>query len=231
MQRALLIGLAAVVVAAGIAATATIVLMGDDDTQAVASPALSPIATAQVEGSVETSSPGFDGTTRTETTAWSERPAATVATASPRVEVSAARDVDCQEDPAFCSSVDEMAVAGGRLDEPLDEAPDTKRESRPTITMRSRVLGPDEGEASEGEEVGSIHVEVVVSNSTESTFVFAKREIVLEIFKGGRLYDSYATKGDGFDMTPGSKMTGTFDRPITQDGTYTWRAKVWYYER
>jgi hypothetical protein len=123
-----------------------------------------------------------------------------------------------------------MVVAADKL-ETITESSDPKSTGRPTIAMTSDAWKPNKQNASTGDEVGFIHVEVTVSNGSKDTFVFAKREIVLEIYKGGKLYDSFSTNGSGFDMTPGSKMTGEFDRPITEDGSYSWRAKVWYYKK
>jgi hypothetical protein len=147
------------------------------------------------------------------------------------VKVRAANSVDCADEPSFCSSRDEMVVIDDRLESGVEQATDPKRSGAPTIAMTSEVWDPNENDASVGDEVGSIHVEVIVSNSTDETFTFAKREIVLEILKGGKVYDTFSTNGSGFDMTPGTKMTGTFDRPITDDGSYSWRAKVWYYQK
>ena len=95
--------------------------------------------------------------------------------------------------------------------------------------MHSTIRKPDKSSASIGDQAGSIHVDVTVENKTSKTFHFPQREIVFEIMKDGQHYDTLTTNGAAFDMAPGTKMTGTFDRPITSDGTYTWQAKTWYY--
>jgi hypothetical protein len=124
-----------------------------------------------------------------------------------------------------------MSVEDGRLQiVPFDDPP-PNYSGAPKISMTSEFRKQDKSEASAGDEVHSIHVEVVVQNNTEKTFVFAKREIALDIYKDGELYDTLVTSGEGFDMTPGGKMTATFDRPITSDGDYLWQAKTWYYEK
>jgi hypothetical protein len=232
MQRTLLIAVASAVVAAGIATTATVLLTGDDDPDvAIASP--SPTATAAATTDVQTPAPtsspvateGDDGD------ATAEPDETTAPTAEPGVTIRAAKNVDCGDEPAFCSSSDEMELLDERRLDSFEQSGDPKSTSRPTITMTSEVRKPNKQKASEGDEVGAIHVEVVVTNASDDTFTFAKREIVLEILKGGKVYDTFSTTGTGFDMTPGTKMNGTFDRPITEDGSYSWRAKIWYYRR
>ena len=76
-----------------------------------------------------------------------------------------------------------------------------------------------------------LHVEVPIENKTKATFVFPKREILLVVTKDGAHFDTLATEGPRFEMPPGAKMTGKFDRPITHDGTYSWQAKTWYYAK
>jgi hypothetical protein len=78
---------------------------------------------------------------------------------------------------------------------------------------------------------GAIHAVVTVENKTKKTFRFPSREIDLVMTRNGRHFDTITTNGPAFDMTPGTKMTGTFDRPITEDGSYTWQAKLWYFVR
>jgi hypothetical protein len=238
MQRNVLIALVALVVAAGVAATAAIVFDEGEDTIALNSPSpiTSPVATAEVV--TASPSPGATSTSTSTSQGTSgalEAPTATPAptptfTTKPGVTIRPASSVDCDEEPAFCSSTDGMTVVTDRELEAFDEAGDAKSTTRPTITMQSSAWDGDEEEIDTGEQIASIHVEVNVKNSSKSTYVFAKREIVLEIFRNGKLYDSFATKGPGFEMTPGSEMNGTFDRPMTEPGEYEWRAKVWYYK-
>jgi hypothetical protein len=230
MQRTLLIALAAAVVAAGIAAAATIVLTGDDDVN-VASPLPTAVTTAEATADVETASPDPDASPGATDDATDAPDPGADPTAAPGVKIRAAKDVDCRKEPEFCSSGDSIMVADDTLTKEPLEGDDRTSKSRPTIKMDSVVWDPDKEEAGNGDEIGSIHVEVTVSNASQDTFVFAKREIVLDLYRNGKLYDSFATKGDGFEMTPGSKMNGTFDRPITEDGEYAWQAKVWYYEK
>ena len=236
MQRTALIALVTAVVAAGIAATATIVLTGDDDPETVTLPTLSPGFTPEVTSEVTTPSGSPSGSpTASPASRGGGDPTASpraTATPTPSVAIRAAKSVNCDDDREFCSSTDRMVVASGMALQDFDEASDPKSTSRPTIVMESRVLDKDRGSLGDDEDVAFLAVEVVVSNDTkDGTFVFDKREIVLEIFRNGRLYDSFSTTGSGFEMTPGSKMTGEFDRPITQPGEYSWRAKIWYYRK
>ena len=232
MQRSILIALATAVVAAALAAGATILLTDDDDL-AFSSPPIateSPLATASdlpsspsvTNGSTEPApAPG-----RTDTPATTS-----AATSTPSVPIRSAKSVDCDDEANKCSRADGMRVEAGRVYEaPVDDPP-PNYSGVPTISMTSQFRKEDKTSASEGDELHSIHVEVVVQNKTEKTFVFAKREIALDIYKDGKLYDTLATTGEGFNMTPGGKMTATFDRPITSDGDYLWQAKTWYYEK
>ncbi len=232
MQRTLLIALATAVVAAGIATTATILLTDDEDNAALVSPSPSftPIASAAVESASPSASPAASAGASPGSTASPDETDAP-ATTKPGVKIRSASSVECESESAFCSSTDEMLVLSDRELDGLSEASDPKSDSRPTVTMNSEARDADKDEIENGGTVSSLHVSVVVSNASESTFVFAKREIVLEIFRNGKPYDSFSTNGSGFEMTPGSKMTGSFDRPITESGTYEWRAKVWYYKK
>jgi hypothetical protein len=235
MQRNVLIALVAVVVAAGVAATAAIVLDDGDETAALISP--SPSATPAATSEVVTASPS-PGSTPTATPAGSATagptasptPAPTVTT-KPGVTIRTAKSVDCDDEPKFCSAGEGVTLDDDRMVTGRSTPQTVKYTDVPTITMSSELRESNDSRAEESDPVTSIHVEVEVNNKTQRTFVFAKREIVLEIFRNGRLYDSFATKGPGFEMTPGSKMTGTFDRPVTDGGEYSWQAKVWYYEK
>src|SRR5947208_3250814 len=46
--------------------------------------------------------------------------------------------------------------------------------------------------------------------------------------RNAKPFDALATHGPGFEMAPSGRMTATFDREISQDGDYSWQAKVWY---
>jgi len=238
MQRNVLIALVAVVVAAGVAATAAIVLDDGDDTVALGSP--SPSLTPAATSEVVTASPS-PGTSPTPTATpagsatagpagSSPTPAPTITT-KPGVTVRSASSVDCEDEPKFCSAGEGMELDGDRIVTSRSQPQTVAYDDVPNITMSTELRESNNSEAEASDPITSLHVEVLVRNETQRTFVFAKREIVLEIFRNGKRYDSFATKGPGFEMTPGSEMTGTFDRPITEGGEYTWQAKVWYYRK
>jgi hypothetical protein len=155
--------------------------------------------------------------------------------------IRSAKSVDCDDDQKKCSAVHGAAREGGDAADPFERSAPSYS-GAPTIAMDSDLRTqsapcdddpacPDETKAAEGEPFKSIHVEVVVENKTAQTFVFAKREIALDIYREGKLWDTLVTTGEGFNMTPGGKMTATFDRPITTDGDYEWQAKTWYYAK
>jgi hypothetical protein len=97
--------------------------------------------------------------------------------------------------------------------------------------MVSTVVAPGGDEAGVGDEVAKIHVEVAVRNTTNKTFVFASRDVSLLVQKEGSEYGVLSTTGEGFEMTPDSKMIAKFDQPIVSDGTYKWFARTWFYEK
>ena len=229
MQRSILIALATAVVAAALAAGATILLTDDDDL-AISTPPITtqtPIPTASDDATASPSEPlrpaPAPGQSAPTTTAPSQP--------SPSVAIRSAKSVDCDDEEQKCSQPYGMGVEDGKLQiVPVDDPP-PNYSGAPRITMDSEFRKKDQSVASNGDDLRSIHVEVVVQNNTEKTFVFAKREIALDIYKDGKLYDTLVTSGEGFNMTPGGKMTATFDRPITSDGDYLWQAKTWYYEK
>ena len=140
--------------------------------------------------------------------------------------------MSCAREPRFCSDKrGSLKVSGGEVDSFKFNDSDTNYSGVPKIDLTSEPRGSDKERAAVGDAVTSIHVEVVVRNDTSRTFVFDKRDIVLEIYRNGNLFDRLATSGDGFEMTPGGQMTGEFDRPIMDDGTYTWVAKTWYHPK
>jgi hypothetical protein len=224
MQRTLLIVLATAVVAAGIAAGATIMLTGDDElainsplptftpvaTLDVTSPTPEPSATDQADETEEPDDTDEPGST--------DEPAATDG-----VKIRSAASVDCDDEPEFCSGTDSVVVDDGEQSD-FKEAVDPGSNTRPTISMQSDVT-------EKSGKVDRIEAEVVVENKTDDTFRFAKREVVLDIFRNGKLWKRLDTDGAGFDLTPGGKMTGSFEQPVTDDGTYSWEAKVWYYKK
>ncbi len=224
MQRTVLIVLTTAVVAAGIAAGATILLSDNDDLVA-ASPAptlKSPSATTEVAAA----SPAVTGTAGSPPSAnMSPGPAPAATSASDRTAAS----VNCSRQPMYCSdTMGRMEVRDGALEAMSASRSDAESSGVPSVRMTSKILGPDEQEAARGQPVDSLHVNVIVRNGTQKTFAFPKREIVLDIYRDGRLFERLVTKGDGFDMTPGGEMRGKFDQPITRDGNYSWQAKTWY---
>jgi hypothetical protein len=231
-QRSILIALVTAVVAAALAAGATILLTDDDDL-AISSPPIateSPFATA----SASVASPSAPGGSVQPAPApgRTSAPATTSsATQPPSTQIRSAKSVDCDDEESKCSRPYGMNVEDGKLHiVPFDD-PSPDYSGVPRISMTSEFRKDDKTQAKEGDDLDAIHVEVIVENKTEETFVFAKREIVLDIYRDGKLYDTLATTGEGFNMTPGGKMTATFDRPITADGDYLWQAKTWYYEK
>jgi hypothetical protein len=230
MQRTVLIALATALVAAALAAGATILLTDDDDLAITPPPVTTatPLATA----SVSAASPSAGGSAQpAPAPGGTNAPGASSRTLPPSTQIRSAKSVDCDDEEKKCSQPYGMSVDDGKLHiVPFDDPP-PDYSGAPTISMTSEFRKKDQTKASEGDALHSIHVEVVVQNKTERTFIFAKREIALDIYKDGKLYDSLATAGEGFNMTPGGKMTATFDRPITSDGDYLWQAKTWYYEK
>lgn len=136
----------------------------------------------------------------------------------------------CEREPRFCSAKDGNGVADGKLARETN-GNDPSYEGVPSIDITSESRKNDGTKAAIGQQVGSIHVEVVVRNDTDRTYVFDKREVVLDIFRNGERYDRLVTTGPGFEMTPGGRMTAQFDRPIVEDGTYSWQAKVRYHAK
>jgi hypothetical protein len=227
VQRTLLIVLAAAIVAAGAATAATIVLTDNDrDEVGLTSPLPVPTSSASPEATTEVVTPLISGERAAEE---SVAPAST-RTARPRATRSAS-SVDCENEPKFCGPREAVNVSDDRYDFVTTSGQLAEYPGAAKITMDTEIRDADDNEAQDGDEAGSIHALVEVENTTDRTLVFPKREIVLDIFRNGRLWDRLITKGPGFEMTPGGKMKGTFDRPLTEDGEYTWQAKTWYYTK
>ena len=230
MRRQIVVALVTAVVAAALAAGATVLLTDDDDLALSSPPLVTPTPSARAEP--DTSSPSATGgSTRPAPAPGRTGTPAPASTSSPSAGVRSATTVDCDTEENKCSQPSGMTVEDGKLHIVAVDDPAPDYSGVPKITMTSEFRKQDDTKASEGDEVHSLHVEVVVQNNTEKTFVFAKREIAFDIYKDGTLYDTLVTTGPGFNMTPGGKMTGTFDRPITSDGDYLWQAKTWYYEK
>jgi hypothetical protein len=237
MQRTLLIILATAVVAAGFATTATILLTGDEDPQTIlAPPSPSPVATPEASGEPTTSPEASASPDATDDPSGPSNTSGTTATSTPDataggVTIRTAKSVDCDDEPKFCSSEDAAVIEDGDLKSKPVSGSDPNSSSYPTIVMTSEVRKDSKNETSVGGAARFIHVDVVVTNKTDDTFRFAKREVVMELYRNGKLLDQFATTGEGFDMTPNSKMNASFDRPLLDDGTYRWRTKVWYYKK
>lgn len=231
MQRTILIALATAVVAAAIAAGATI-LLTDNENLSIATPPPTRTLLESVAPPTESASSTDDASTqpapapgRTDTAQTTGR------VDSPANSVRSAKSVDCETESKMCSQPHGAHVEDGKLLAVPVGDPSPDYSGVPTISMDTEFRKKDKSKANDGDELHSIHVEVVVQNKTEKTFVFAKREIALAIYKDGKVFDTLVTTGEGFNMTPGGKMTATFDRPITSDGEYVWQAKTWYYEK
>lgn len=236
MNRTLLIALITALVVGATAVGATLVITDDDDPVATATPFPTPTLTATPGASPTgspTASPTASATAAPQSTssATSAPSATTAAPANSPPRIRAAKDVDCLDEVKFCSARDTIKVTGDKLTSGPTRDRTNSYSGAPTIKLTSNVWKPDKTNAGTGSEVGSIHLQVVIENTTDDTFVFNKRDIVLELYKDGKIYDTFSTTGAGFDMTPKGKMTGTFDRPITVDGTYAWQAKTWYYKK
>jgi hypothetical protein len=233
MQRTILIALATAVVAAAIAAGATILLTDDTELAIPTAPPPSATRTPLVLdpfGKPETV-PDNDASTQPAPAPRGSASAAPVATAAPSTPVRSAKTVDCDAEEQKCSRPYGVERESGRVHlVPFDD-PGPSYSGVPTISMSSEFRKKDGSRANDGDPLDSIHVEVTVQNKTEKTFVFARREIALDIYRNGRIYDTLVTNGEGFDMTPGGTMTAKFDRPLTSDGDYMWQAKTWYYEK
>lgn len=236
MQRTILVALVTAVVAAAISAGATILLTDDDEISiASALPTTSPLALEPTEEPEP--SPAATGTDDGVQPA----PAPDDATSSPDdgddgddgddVTVRSASSVNCDKEPKKCSPEHAVRVKDGKVDGELGEDDSPSYSGVPTITMTSELRKNDDSEADDGDELGSIFVEVLVQNNTDETFVFNKREVALDIYRDGERVQTLATEGPGFNLTPGGKMNATFDRPIASDGKYEWRAKIWYYAK
>ncbi len=97
--------------------------------------------------------------------------------------------------------------------------------------MVSKAIAPGGDQAGLGDELNKIHVEVTVDNDTDRTYVFAKRDVSLRVERNGSTYEELSTTGEGFDMTPGSKMSAKFDVPMSDDGAFRWGARTWFYPK
>ena len=236
MQRTILVAVVTALVAAGISAGATI-LLTDDDTLSIASalPTTSPLVVEDTEepsalptgtddGVEPAPAPGTGGSEPDDggDDDGDEGDGATIRSAS---------SVDCEKEAKKCSPEHAVDVSDDEVEGSLHRDDPPSYSGVPTITMTTELRKNDDSEADDGDELGSIFVEVLVENKTDETFVFNKREVALDIYRDGKLVQTLVTEGAGFDLTPGGKMNATFDRPITSDGEYEWQAKIWYYTK
>ncbi len=121
-----------------------------------------------------------------------------------------------------------MRVSDGKLASAPQESVSSGGSSILKITMTSKAIAPSGDEAVLGRDINKIHVEVTVENDTDRTYVFAKRDVSLRVERNGSRYEELSTTGEGFDMTPGSKMFAKFDVPINDDGPFRWAARTWF---
>lgn len=230
-QRQIVILIVTALVAAGIATAATLLLTDNNNNEAVAtlapptftplpseSPSPSPTAsatpTASPSASASPSAPGTASPTSVPTAKPSNR---------------SASSVDCQKEGDFCSPLNGAKITNDKYT--AVNEPGHTYSGIPTISISTTPWKGNKTTAGPADDVAFLHVVVTVENKTSKTFTFPKREIVLEVYKNGKLYNTLSTTGDGFDMTPNGKMTGDFQQPISEDGDYSLQAKVWYYQK
>jgi hypothetical protein len=141
------------------------------------------------------------------------------------------RDVDCAKEPKLCSDVTgTMVVKGGKLEASKDVPSGTDYSGVPVTKMTSTVLKPNQQPAAPNDQVGWIKVHVDVINNTNRTFVFPQRKVALEV-KHNTTRDVNETNGPYTEVPPGGALHADFLNPEIADGTYQWRAKVWFYAK
>lgn len=231
MRRNIVIPIVGGVVAALVLVAALLALGHRHKTTNITITSPSPTVTVVPSPTPSASAPATPTASATASAAASgtAKPGATPApTAHPTRAVSS---VNCKNasDKKYCSQIDGAVRSNGKLTAAPTNKGSTTGPDQATITMKSTIQKGDKSTASVGDEATYIHVEVTVENKTSKTFRFPQREIILEIVKDGSHLSTLSTHGAGFDMAPGTKMTGTFDQKIQSDGTYNWQAKTWYY--
>jgi cytoskeletal protein RodZ len=161
-------------------------------------------------------------------------PSASASTTSQPPSSPSTRDpatIDCTKEAQYCSDVTgSMVVKDGKLQSTKDTPSGTDYGGVPQTKMTSTVLKPDQQPAVPGDDVGWIKVHVDVVNDTSRTFVFPQRKIALVVTHNGK-DDVNETSGPSTDVPPGGALHADFLNPEAQDGTYTWRAKVWFYAK
>ncbi len=197
---------------------------------AIASPSPSPEVTASPEA---TASPAA---TESASPSASLSPSASASTTAqpPTGTSGASRDpgtIDCKKEPKLCSDVTgTMTLKNGKLQSSKDTPSGTDYSGVPQTKMTSTVLKPNQQPAVGGDQVGWIKVHVDVINNTTKTFVFPARKVALVVTHNGK-DDVNETSGPYTEVPPGGALHADFLNPEVQDGTYTWRAKVWFYAK
>lgn len=194
------------------------------------SPSASPAATPAVTPAPTSTAP-----------ATTPRPTATTGGGGTTPTTRSPSSVNCGAEPYFCSGIERMVVVNGTL-QTRSSSPPANPPGQPTWTMTSRVLDQSGGDAATGERAEVLKVDVLIKNNTNRTFVFPKVEILLDVFRdGSRIIRVPSSENRSFEMRPNTSMTATFTVRLpqsgappnnrTQDGTYQWQAKTWYYQR
>ena len=141
------------------------------------------------------------------------------------------RTVDCSKEPKLCSNVKgTMTIRNGKLESYRQIPSGTDYSGVPLTKMTSTVLKPNQQPARNGDDVGWIKVRVDVVNNTERTFVFPQRKVALVVTHKGK-EDVNSTTGPYTEVPPGGALHADFLNPELDDGTYEWRAKVWFYAK
>jgi hypothetical protein len=139
--------------------------------------------------------------------------------------------VDCKKEATLCSDVTgRMTVKNGKLESTSNQPSGTDYSGVPQTKMTSTVLKPNQQPAAAGDQIGWIKVHVDVVNNTTKTFVFPQRKVALVVTHNGK-DDVNETSGPYTEVPPGGALHADFLNPETQDGAYTWRAKVWFYAK
>ena len=229
--RMWVVALATAVVASGIGAVIAVVSPSGGDgggTQALATPTPlleespspevteSPLPTESASASPEPSPSASASTTAA--------PAPTAGNRDPRT-------VDCSKEPRLCSDVTgTMEIRNGRLVASGNKPSGTNYSGVPQTKMTTTILKPNQQPARNGDEVGWIKVRVDVDNNTSRTYVFPQRKVALVVTHKGK-EDVNSTTGPYTEVPPGGALHADFLNPEIDDGTYEWRAKVWFYAK
>jgi hypothetical protein len=123
-----------------------------------------------------------------------------------------------------------MVVKDGKLESSRNLPSGTDYTGVPLTKMTSTVLKPDQQPAKNGDQVGWIKVRVDIVNNTNRTFVFPQRKVALVVNHNNR-EDVNSTTGPYTEVPPGGALHADFLNPEIENGTYRWRAKVWFYAK